>query len=408
MHILLTLLLLSAGCIVAEEWEESSSLPSQAVTRNHPITFSIGKYGYYLTGYGSDEQVHDDFYRYDSETDTWEILEDFPGLPRGFSYGVEYNGKGYAGFGLWFEGNSSEYLNDLWKFDPETNEWEELAPCPCKGRRHPAMVAVNGKIFVGLGDAPSENLKDWWEFDIETNSWKQLPDLPSLERHHPYYFGIDNDVYVGLGHGTKRDENGKFIYKSWFKWSSETNEWTQLNDFPGEGRVAGTQFSYDGKGYVLSGQGDDHLNFEEGEFYQYDPVSDSWSALPSHPGSSSRWAPGSFVIDGYVYFTSGRSNFEPVVEHADLLRFKLPTNVSKVEESENIFTVFPNPVSTRLFLNSYFLINRIEITDILGNIIFESNENINEVNLESFPEGTYFVSVFTNDKFQTKKIQIKR
>lgn len=408
MSFILSIFIISTFTLISQEWEESTPLPAGTVTRNHPITFSIGQHGYYMTGYGSDDRVHKDVYRFDSESQTWEQLEDFPGLARGFSYGVEHNGIGYVGFGLWFEGQSSAYLNDLWSFDPETEEWTQLPSCPCDGRRHPALVAANNKIFVGLGDKPGENLKDWWEYNIETQEWRQLPDLPGLERHHPYYFAVDNDVYVGLGHGTRVDVHGKRIYKSWFKWDTETDEWTQLNDFPGVGRVAGTQFSYDGKGYVLSGQDDEHSNFPEGEFYQYDPVEDTWSALPSHPGTSSRWAPGSFVIDGYVYFTSGRSNFDPVVEHADLLRFKLPSSLASVEEGEQLFSVFPNPVSSKLYINTYNVIDNIVITDILGNVVFESNQNITEVNLENFAEGTYLVNVTSNSKSQIKKIQVTR
>lgn len=36
-----------------------------------------------------------------------------------------------------------------------------------------------------------------------------------------------------------------------------------------EGRVAGTQFSYLDEGYVLSGDGDDHLSMERGEFWRW-------------------------------------------------------------------------------------------------------------------------------------------
>ena len=36
---------------------------------------------------------------------------------------------------------------------------------------------------------------------------------------------------------------------------------------------------------------------ETGEFWAYDPVSNTWEARPDHPGQS-RWAPASFIIDG--------------------------------------------------------------------------------------------------------------
>jgi len=54
-------------------------------------------------------------------------------------------------------------LNDLWEYDPRTEQWTELSPCPCEGRRHPAFtITENGKLFVGMGDNnTSGNLNDW-------------------------------------------------------------------------------------------------------------------------------------------------------------------------------------------------------------------------------------------------------
>ena len=79
------------------------------------------------------------------------------------------------------------------------------------------------------------------------------------------------------------------------------DSWLQLADFPSEARVAGTQFSFNGKGYILSGDGDNHGPLSSGEFWCYDPFTDAWNELPSHPGGAI-WAPGSFVIDSDVYF----------------------------------------------------------------------------------------------------------
>ena len=47
-----------------------------------------------------------------------------------------------------------------------------------------------------------------------------------------------------------------------------------------------TQFSYNNKGYVLSGDGDDHGPLSSGEFWEYNPLTDNWSQLPSHPGDN--------------------------------------------------------------------------------------------------------------------------
>ena len=203
---------------------------------------------------------------------------------------------GVDGFGL----SNSGYLNDLWMYDPATGEWTEKASCPCTARTHPAFIAEDGKVFVGLGGGPNGDMDDWWEYDMATDSWSQKPDFPASERHHPYQFGIDGMIYVGFGH------NGPNIYNEMYRYDPSTEQWTEVATLPAEGRVAGTQFSYGGKGYALSGDGDDHSSMDEGEFWQYDPTSDDWFQWPSHPGMS-RWAPASFVLNDEVYLVNGMS-----------------------------------------------------------------------------------------------------
>ena len=189
-----------------------------------------------------------------------------------------------------------------------TNEsWTQLASLPGLGRNHPAMVATSDKIFMGCGSSDMGNFNDWWEYDVASDNWTQKPDLPSYTRHHPFYFGIDNEVYVGFGHGSNPDANGYYIYKDFYKYLPANDQWVQLNDFPSEARVAGTQFSYNGKGYVLSGDGDNHQSLDSGEFWEYEPSTDQWTQLPSHPGNAI-WAPGCFVIGCDVYFLLGQDN----------------------------------------------------------------------------------------------------
>ncbi len=273
-----------------KSWQQVSSLPSEFRT-HHSFGFSLNGNGYLVTG---DSGIpRKDFYEYNPVSDQWTRLDDYPGPPRTYGIGDVWNGKAYLGFG---GSGENSYLNDLWVFDGNTKIWSQLASCPCEPRLHPAMVAGDGKIYVGLGNN-SANLKDWWEYDIATNTWLQKIDFPAEPRHHPYQFGIGEYVYTGFGHGSQ-------IYKNWFSFKPATGEWTKMADIPGQARVAGTQFSYEGRGYVLSGDGANHSSMEKGEFWRYDPINNDWEQLPPHPGRS-RWAPASFVIDGEVYLING-------------------------------------------------------------------------------------------------------
>ena len=308
----------------AQTWTEVSSLPNNASSRNNPVTFSLNGYGYVATGYYNQNRelrYLNDVLKYDPNSDEWTTLDTFPGPARGFSYGVTTGGKAYMGFGLTSQFDSarmgyvSAYLDDLWSFDPETEEWKELASCPCEPRYHPAFIATEDKLFVGLGSSGIGNLRDWWEYDIATDTWSEKPKFPGVKRHHPYFFGIDSLVYAGFGHGAG-------IYKDFYAYNPKTEDWTRISDLPAEGRVAGTQFTYDGKGYALSGQGEDHLNLDKGEFWEYDATLDQWTDLPAHPGTG-RWAPGSFLIGDTLYLTSGRTT----TEEKDVWMFPLKTPI---------------------------------------------------------------------------------
>jgi len=395
-QVLFYALFLSVNFLFAQSWEPMASLPGGAAdARHHPVTFSVDGYGYLLTGDVNGEAAND-FMRYDASSDTWEILPDFPGAARSYSYGTSRGTRAYVGFG----GSDGVALKDLWEYDTETEEWTQLSDCPCAARYHPAFIQLDDKIYVGMGNN-SANLKDWWAYDIPTDTWTQKDDLPGPSRHHPFYFGVDNIAYVGFGHGNSVGGNLS-IYNDFYKFDPATEEWTRLNDFPGEARVAGTQFDYNGKGYILSGDGDDHSFMEEGEFWEYEPQTDEWIQLTSHPGSS-RWAPGNFVIDNHVYFMCGLSDIQL---ESDMMRFELePLSTLTNEITAKSITVFPNPA--KRFINIVDDITQFSEVRLVNNhsqvvqTVFS-----NQVDVEALPGGMYYLQFFKDGLIYTKKIMI--
>ena len=395
--ILLPSLILFVNLLWSQSWESMASLPGGFQdARHHPVTFSIEGYGYVLGGSVNGEDS-DDFMRYDALADTWEQLPDFPGVARSFSYGTARGAKAYVGFG----GSDGMALNDLWEYDVDTEEWKQLADCPCEGRYHPAFVQLDDKIYVGMGNN-SRNLNDWWEYDIPSDTWTQKDDLPGPPRHHPYHFGIDSVAYVLFGHGNNDSLGNLSIYNDVYKFDPATDEWTVLNDFPGEGRVAGTQFDYKGKGYVLSGDGDDHSYMETGEFWEYDPEIDTWNQLAPHPGSS-RWAPGSFVIENYVYFLCGLSDIQL---ESDMMRFELEplTSTSRPIIAKPV-SVFPNPATT--YLNIVGDINEfseVRLVNSYGQHLQTVNSNL--VALDGLSNGLYYLQFVKDESMYTEKIMV--
>ncbi len=285
----------------SQPWNQVSNFMADG--RHHPITFSNDDYGFVISG-----SYLDDVYKYDKSSDTWSQLQDIPFTGRGYSYGLAVGNKAYMGFGSTSNGL---YPTDWWEYDMNNDSWTQKSDFPGDGRQHPAMVLVDNKIYMGCGGNDNGNLGDWWEYDILTDVWTQKSDIIGNNRHHPFYFGIGDYAYVGFGHGSfsgpgSNPLSSSYIYNDFYRYDPSNNTWTQLADFPSEARVAGTQFSYNGKGYILSGDGDDHGPLSSGEFWEYIPLNDSWNQLQSHPGGAI-WAPGNFVIGCNVYFLLGQN-----------------------------------------------------------------------------------------------------
>lgn len=384
----------------SQEWETLESLPASAVNRHHPVTFSIDGIGYLVGGADVTSRSLNDFYTYDPAADTWEFKGTYPGPNRGFGYGLATATKGYVGFGIDYNPITGDetILADLWEYDPISDEWTALAPFPGTPRYHPAMVHVNGKIYVGLGGSEIGDLSDWWEYDIATNVWTARTTFPGTQRHHPYYFSLGDYAYVGFGH------HSADIYNDFYRFDPATNSWEEMATFPEQGRVAGTQFSFNNKGYILSGQGETHNNLPTGEFWAYTPETDEWEALPAHPGGG-RWAPGSFMIDGGIYLTCGQAN---TGEKRDLMRYQIE-GVAKIEKQQQLsqFVIGPNPSNGCVFIKNLQDEEALQVFDNTGKTVSTVQLANGMLDFSAVERGLYLIQIKSENSVITEKIIIE-
>ena len=315
----------------SQSWNQVSNFIEDG--KHHPITFANDNYGFVVCG-----SYTNDVFKYDKLNDSWSQLQDFPAAGRGYSYGVTVGNKAYMGLGSTSNGL---YPNDWWEYDMDNDSWAQKSSLPTDGRNHPAMIAINNKIYMGCGSNDNGNLGDWWEYDIINDVWSQKTSIIGNDRHHPFYFGIGNYAYVGFGHGSSPvagTNPTSYIYNDFYRYDPTNDNWIQLSNFPSEARVAGTQFSYNGKGYILSGDGDNHGPLDSGEFWEYNPLNDSWNQLPSHPGGAI-WAPGNFVIGCDVYFLLGQNrNTSPGTYPISVYQYKLSEDCGCIDPTAYNFS----------------------------------------------------------------------
>ena len=217
-------------------------------SREEAVAFVIGHKAYVGLGYtaGKTDPMHyyDDFYVYDSDSKTWELLAfEFPGESRAGAVAFSIGGKGYVGTGF---SENAYRLSDFYEFDPVTG-WKQVTNIGYARAGAHAFVA-NGYGYVCFGDGANDVQK----FDPELKTWKSQPiwyDKDETEKLHSsltasFVINKDGEDFVYLW-GNER-----------WGYNPRENVWKKVK-YPIGGEYG---FTIGGRGFSMS------MYLEEGAF----------------------------------------------------------------------------------------------------------------------------------------------
>ncbi|MEO6330892.1 MAG: hypothetical protein ABIO55_18295, partial [Ginsengibacter sp.] len=273
-------------------WTQKANFSGNA--RSGATGFSIGSKGYIGTGTGStfaSSNLMSDFWEYDPSTNVWTQKANFGGGARYNSTAFSIGNKGYIATG-WAPGRQS----DLWEYDPIANTWTQKANI---GRIREASLtgfSIGSKGYMGLGTDVSM-LNDFWEYDPNTNVWTQKANFAGSARYASTGFSIGNKGYVGTGY------DGSLKNDFW-EYDPIANIWTQKANFGGGSRANANSFSIGNKGYIGIGEVIRGGSVFYNDFWEYDPVADSWIQKANF-GGSARAGATAFSVGGKGYIGTG-------------------------------------------------------------------------------------------------------
>ncbi len=192
---------------------------------------------------------------------SWDQLSDFAGIPRDGAVGFVINNIAYVGTG--YSSFSSKYLNDFWKYDPNSDSWFPVAPFPGQARENAVAFSLNGKGYVGTGynivNGSNNPMSDFWEFDPAAGpmgAWNRIADFGYTSdqqaatvsaRYQCAAFTVKNRAFVGWG-----EDIGQFGYKDLWEYDQVNNFWIQRPD-AGSKRINPFVFVIDDLAYVGGG-----------------------------------------------------------------------------------------------------------------------------------------------------------
>jgi N-acetylneuraminic acid mutarotase len=131
-------------------------------------------------------------------------------------------------------------------------------------------------------------------------NWSKGSSFEGPARGGAVSFVIGDYAYVGTGY------DGKDALKDFYKYSLQSG-WSEIKDiFPGDPRREAVAFEANEKIYVGLGVDDD--NERLGDFYEFDPKTDTWNKTPIDMtnGPSARQGAVAFTINGIGYVGTGR------------------------------------------------------------------------------------------------------
>ncbi|CCI47194.1 unnamed protein product [Albugo candida] len=119
-----------------------------------------------------------DFFRFEIDTKRWTKVVSHGKKPsrRSGASGVVYRDRMYLFGG--YEGRNGSYYNDLFCYDFETKNWNELKlsetnVCPQERTDH-SMVVYGGNLYIFGGCDKSTRFDDLWRYDLAQKRWEQV------------------------------------------------------------------------------------------------------------------------------------------------------------------------------------------------------------------------------------------
>jgi len=89
--------------------------------------------------------------------------------------------------------------------------------------------------------------------------------------------------------------------------------------------------------------------------------------------------------------------------YSEVFSFTSYPNALDSLNDESRTLIYPNPASNYLFIKSDKEVSKVEISDFFGKLLL-STKGINDINILQWPKGIYFVRIYLEDKFITKKL----
>ncbi|MBP6732865.1 MAG: T9SS type A sorting domain-containing protein [Chitinophagales bacterium] len=396
-------------------------------------------YGVTLFGGAGDSCV---IYSFDLNTNTYTLEHDFYDtkdsgwwdhsggilLPDGKLYGVGQAGGLYGG-------------GSIYRFDPVTDLFESLFDFDSASGLDSESGLVdmgNGKLYGTTPGGGLHNQGTLYSFDPLTKDFRVL-----------HNFIDSTGAWVGSGKLTKgKDGNiygvakGSMFSTKLFRYNLTTNNYTVVHDFVNlfDGADIPNCLVHTANGKLYGAAGVGGPAPYDGYLFSYDIQTDSVTVLKSFTDSTGLKPRGGLTLasngklygtlsEGGIYgggsvfsFDIATGTFASVYQFDSISGARPVGSVTEVvtgistgivNTTELKFKIMPNPASSSVLVNSPLAIDKIFLSDLNGKVCSVTTKQITPGvfvlgGLDSYANGTYFITVICGKQQKTSKLVIQK
>lgn len=275
------------------------------VKRACATAFVVDHCAYVFGGRDSAGVAHNDLWRYTPATDSWENLGATPLSPRLNATACVNEGKVYMGLGFMGKyGKDTCYLRDFWEYTPSTNSWQQLEDYPNNYTNCATAFSGKGELYVGYGFCWNYR-RDMFRYTIADDRWDSIDVGVSFHGYPTRSFGgtgctCDGRHFMGTGY-----------YRHSLSWWAELvdgTHWERRADVPGRARTLAASAATEHYVYVCGGLHYGGMNTNGDvleDIRRYDPDTDTWKWVAVMPQGLCNHV--CFAVDGKVYWGLGEN-----------------------------------------------------------------------------------------------------
>lgn len=366
--------------VVGQTWQQIEDFPG--IARDDGSMFNLGT-DYYL-GLGRDAGFNctRDFYIYNAVSASWTPGTSLPtGEERQYAVGASWNDKGLIFGGINCDGI---YLNDLWLFDPLLSSWTEIDALPSSGRAGSEHFIIGDSLYIVGGKNDSGILSEVWSYDLVNGEWSQKTDFPDNGVWRGLSFAWNQNGFAGYGLNSLSDLNtGIFTY------DPLTQIWSPVPDFGLSPRTYPGSAQKDN--LVLIFGGVNASNQILNTFDRLDLNDFTLHSLPSFP-SDPRKGSMCFLSNDVFFTSTGITSTQRINE-----MWKISGILNAAEISIEQFKIYPNPANETCFIdNTGNLDGEISVYSLDGRLIRSLQPDLGystTIELTNIPQGVYSIRI---------------